>query len=79
MVISLVVSTGGIAVMPLYARNLLPPTVVSRPLEGDPPTIEVSLGYKSDNPLPQLPALTSRIHRLKAGRAPGDDFLLRST
>jgi LysR family transcriptional regulator, hca operon transcriptional activator len=34
MAMSLVASTRGIALMPLYARNLLLPTVVSRPLAG---------------------------------------------
>ena len=34
MAMSLVVSTGGIALMPLYARNLAPPTVTTRLLEG---------------------------------------------
>ena len=40
--------------MPLYARNLLPPTVVSRPLAGAPPTIDLSLGYNEANTLPLL-------------------------
>ena len=66
MAISLIVSTGGIALMPLYARNLLPPTVVSRPLEGEPPSIDITLGYRRDNPLPQLAAVVSRIKRLEA-------------
>ena len=52
MAMSLVASTGGIALMPLYARNLLPPTVISRPLEGAPPTIDLSLGY--NRPTPRL-------------------------
>lgn len=66
MAISLIVSTGGIALMPLYARNLLPPTVVSRPLEGEPPLIDVTIGYRRDNPLLQLAAVVSRIKRLEA-------------
>jgi hypothetical protein len=41
MAVSQVASTGGIALMPLYARNLLPPTVISRPLAGVPPTIDL--------------------------------------
>jgi DNA-binding transcriptional LysR family regulator len=32
MAISIIVSTRGLALLPLYARNLLPPSVVSRPL-----------------------------------------------
>jgi LysR family hca operon transcriptional activator len=65
MAMSLVASTGGIALMPLYARNLLPPTVVSRPLAGVPPTIDLSLGYNEANTLPLLKTIISRIGDLK--------------
>ncbi len=67
MAISLVVSTGGVALMPLYARNLLPPTVVSRNLDGEPPVIAITLGYRGDNPLSQLAGIVARIKHLKAG------------
>ena len=65
MAMSLVASTGGIALMPLYARNLLPPTVISRPLAGVPPTIDLSLGYNEANTSPLLKAIVSRIGDLK--------------
>jgi len=52
MAISLVASTGGVALLPLYARNLLPPSVVSRPLAGAPPMIDLSLGYNEANTSP---------------------------
>jgi LysR family hca operon transcriptional activator len=65
MAISLVASTGGIALMPLYARNLLPPTVISRPLAGVPPTIDLSLGYNEANTSPLLKAIVLRIGDLK--------------
>jgi LysR family hca operon transcriptional activator len=45
MAMSLVASTGGIALIPLYARNSLPPTVISPPLAGVPAAIDLSLGY----------------------------------
>jgi LysR family hca operon transcriptional activator len=61
MMISLVASTGDIALAPLYARNLLPPTVISRPLAGVPPTIDLSLGYNEANTSPLLKAIVSRI------------------
>ena len=38
---SLVASTGGAALMPLYARNLMPNSVVSRPIRGAPPMIDL--------------------------------------
>jgi LysR family hca operon transcriptional activator len=44
MMISLVLSTGGVSLMPDYARRLLPPSVVSRPLAGKPPTIALAMG-----------------------------------
>jgi LysR family transcriptional regulator, hca operon transcriptional activator len=65
MAMSLVASTGGIALMPLYARNLLPSTVTFRPLGGIPPTIELSLGYNEANTSPLLKAVVSRIGELK--------------
>lgn len=65
MAISLVASTGGIALMPLYARNLLPATVISRPLDGAPPTIDLSLGYNQANTSPLLKTLVSKISEMK--------------
>jgi LysR family transcriptional regulator, hca operon transcriptional activator len=65
MAMSLVASTRGIALMPLYARNLLPPTVISRPLAGVPPTIDLSLGYHEANTSPLLKTLVSKIGDLK--------------
>jgi LysR family transcriptional regulator, hca operon transcriptional activator len=65
MAMSLVASTRGIALMPLYARNLLPPTVVSRPLAGAAPMIDLSLGYNEANKSPLLKAIVSRIGELK--------------
>src|SRR3984957_934689 len=43
--ISLVASTGGVGLLPLYVRNMLPPTLISRPLHGAPPMIDLVLGY----------------------------------
>jgi LysR family transcriptional regulator, hca operon transcriptional activator len=65
MAISLVVSTGGIALMPLYAGNLLPPTVVSRPVLGAPPLIDLSIGYNAANTSPLLRFLLSKLEDLK--------------
>jgi LysR family hca operon transcriptional activator len=65
MAMSLVASTGGIALMPIYARNLLPSTVISRPLDGAPPTIDLSLGYNEANTSPLLKTIVSKIGDLK--------------
>ena len=51
---SLVASTRGLALMPAYAKNLLPSSVVSCPLEGEAPTIEVAVGYSKSNTSPIL-------------------------
>jgi LysR family hca operon transcriptional activator len=48
---SLVASTRGIALLPAYAQNFLPRSVISRPLEGDVPTIDLVIGYSNANSL----------------------------
>ena len=69
MAMSLVASTGGIALMPLYARNLLPPSVTTRPLAGVAPTIDLSLGYNEANTSKLLKTIVSRIGDLTFGTA----------
>ena len=66
MAMSLVASTRGLALMPAYAKNLLPWSVVSRPLEGEPPTIELAVGYIKSNTSPILKLFLSRIEELRA-------------
>jgi LysR family hca operon transcriptional activator len=64
MAMSLVASTRGLALMPAYAENLLPWSVVSRPLAGEAPTIEVAVGYSKDNTSPILTLFLSRLDEL---------------
>ena len=64
MAISLVASTRGLALMPAYARNLLPASVVSRPLEGDAPMIDLAIGYARSNASPILRRFLSRLDEL---------------
>ena len=52
--------------MPAYAKNLLPSSVVSRPLEGEAPTIEVAVGYSKSNTSPILKLFLSRLEELVA-------------
>jgi LysR family transcriptional regulator, hca operon transcriptional activator len=66
MVMSLVASTRGLALMPAYAENLLPASVVSRPLDGEAPTIEVAIGYSRSNTSPTLQLFLSRLPELIA-------------
>jgi LysR family hca operon transcriptional activator len=65
MAMSLVASTAGLALMPAYAKNLLAPSVVSRPLEGEAPTIEVAVGYSKSNTSPILELFLSRLDELR--------------
>ena len=64
MAMSLVASTRGVALMPAYAKNLLPQSVVGRPLEGEAPTIEVAVGYSASNTSPILELFLSRLDEL---------------
>ena len=64
MAMSLVASTRGLALMPAYAKNLLPSSVVSRPLEGEAPTIDLVVGYHKSNTSPILRIFLSRIDEL---------------
>jgi LysR family hca operon transcriptional activator len=66
MAMSLVASTRGLALMPAYAKNLLPWSVVSRPLEGEAPTIDLAVGYSKANTSPILKLFLSRIEDLSA-------------
>src|SRR6202011_4930495 len=64
---SLVASTRGLALMPAYAKNLLPWSVVSRPLEGEAPTIDVVVGYNKATTSRTLKLFLSRLDELIAG------------
>ena len=63
---SLVASTRGLALLPAYAKNLLPWSVVSRPLVGEAPTIELAVGYSRSNTSPILKLFVSRLEELRA-------------
>jgi LysR family hca operon transcriptional activator len=63
-VMSLIRSTRGVALLPVYAKNLLPGWVTSRPLKGEPPTIDLCIGYKKGNQSPVLQAFLSRCDEL---------------
>ena len=66
MAISLVASTGGMTLLPAYARNFLPGSLAIRPLAGDVPTIDLVVGYQTANPSPVLKLFLSRIDELIA-------------
>jgi LysR family transcriptional regulator, hca operon transcriptional activator len=66
MAMSFVASTRGVALLPAYARNLLPPSLTSRSLQGDAPTIDLVVGYSKTNTSPILKLFLSRIDDLIA-------------
>jgi LysR family hca operon transcriptional activator len=66
MAISLVASTRGVALLPASINDVLPPSVVSRPLDGEQPTIDLMIGYRRDNKSPILRVFLSRLEELIA-------------
>jgi LysR family hca operon transcriptional activator len=64
MAMSLVASTRGLALLPEYANNLLPWSVVSRPLEGEAPTVDLVIGYSRSNTSAVLQLFLSRADEL---------------
>lgn len=67
--ISLVASTGGVTLLPAYVEKMLPRSVVSRPLSGNAPVIEIAAGYRADNPSPVLQFFLDHLDQLIGSRA----------
>jgi LysR family transcriptional regulator, hca operon transcriptional activator len=65
MAMSLVASTRGVALTPAYAQHFLPSSVISRPLEGEAPTIDLVIGYNRSNNSPILELFLSRVDLLR--------------
>ena len=61
MAVSMVASTRGFALLPGYVKNFLPWSVVSRPLKGKAPTIDLVVGYHKANASPILAKFISRL------------------
>jgi LysR family hca operon transcriptional activator len=66
MAMSLVASTRGVTLLPAYARNFLPWSVVSRPLEGEAPTIDLVIGYNKANTSATLKLFLARSDEVMA-------------
>ena len=69
MAISLAASTRGVALLPASARNFLPRSIVSRPLKGEAPTIDLAVGYHRGNTSPILKSFLSRMDELIAAKS----------
>jgi LysR family hca operon transcriptional activator len=63
-IMSLIVSTGGVALLPAYARTFLPGAVTTRPLRGFTPKIDLSVGYRKANASPILERFVSGLRKL---------------
>jgi len=62
--VSMIASTGAVALLPAYPDNLLPWSVISRPLKGEAPTVDLVVGYHMANTSPILRIFLSRIDDL---------------
>jgi LysR family hca operon transcriptional activator len=62
--VSIIASTGAVALLPAYPSNLLPWSVTSRPIRGDAPTIDLVVGYNKANRSPILKLFLSKIDDL---------------
>ncbi len=67
MAISLVASTRGVTLLPAYAKNFLPWSVVSRPLAGEGAFIDLVAGYSKANRSAVLKQFLSRLDDIVAG------------
>src|SRR5271155_3951154 len=64
--VSMIASTGAVALLPAYPNNLLPWSVISRPIRGDAPTVDLVVGYNKANRSPILKLFLSRVDDLSA-------------
>lgn len=72
MVMSLVASTRGIALIPSYVEPLMHWSVVSRPLAGKAPIIDLVVGYSESNPSPILQLFLAHLDELRASVGKAD-------
>jgi LysR family transcriptional regulator, hca operon transcriptional activator len=64
---SLVASTGCLMLLPIYGTKMLVPSVIARPLEGEPPTVDLVIGYNKSNTSALLKRFLTRVDDLVAG------------
>jgi LysR family hca operon transcriptional activator len=63
---SLVASTGCLMLLPIYGTKMLVPSVIARPLEGEPPTVDLVMGYNKSNTSALLKRFLARADDLLA-------------
>jgi len=72
MAISLVGSTRGVALLPASIDGYLPPTIVSRPLAGEQPVIDLVAGFRRGNKSPILDKFLAHMADLSARLQSGE-------
>ena len=77
MAVSFVASTRGVALLPIYALNLLPWAVVGRPLKGTVPTVDLVLAHHKGNDGPLIRLLASKADEMAARVSQRSSDLLR--
>jgi LysR family transcriptional regulator, hca operon transcriptional activator len=71
MAMSLVTSERGVALLPISIEAYLPPSIVSRRLKGEQPTVDLMIAYRKGNSSPILKTFLSRIDGLIDRTRPG--------
>ena len=61
---SLIASTRWVVLLPAYAEIYLAWSVISRPAPGEPPTLDLMIGYRRSNSSPLLKLFLSRVDEL---------------
>jgi LysR family hca operon transcriptional activator len=69
---SMIASIQAVTLLPQYARNYLPSSVVSRPIRGKAPTVDLVVGYNKANESEILKLFLSRMDELFAKGATTD-------
>jgi LysR family transcriptional regulator, hca operon transcriptional activator len=64
---SMIASTHAVTLLPAYAKNFLPVTLTSRPIQGDAPTVDLVVGYSKASTSPILKLFLTRVDKLIAG------------
>jgi LysR family hca operon transcriptional activator len=64
--ISMITSTRGVMLLPAYTKRYLPESIVTRPVQGEPPTLDLILAYHKANKSPILKLLLARLGKLAA-------------
>ena len=63
---SMIASTHAVTLLPAYAKNFLPVTLTSRPIQGDAPTVDLVVGYNKASTSPILKLFLARVDKLIA-------------